>query len=607
MWRRPRPPLRDVPDVTDGDGSPAGEASGPASPAWDPSGRGPDAGRVSSSPGTGERTTVHEACRTGWPDPDALWSAARPRRLETGGAPERERVRDVRGPSVREPGARAGRRTCRRAAGTPCLHGHRAQVADPDHRLVGLAHGDARRQHRQHRPARDRARPSHRPDDGRVGRRRLPPGRRQPVCCPFGRLGEVQTFKRVYLAGFAIFTVASVCCGAAPTIGWLVGFRVVQAAGAGMIMAMGPAIVARTFPATRARAGTRPQRDQRVDRAQPRAGARRPPDPGRHVAGHLPDQRPDRAPRDRLGRPRPPGRDAAARASRSTCGAPHSRVSPSSRSCSPSATGQRWGWTSPAVVGLVGASVVLGGLFLVAERRSIQPLLDLALFRIRPFSAGLASVVVAFAGLFTATFLLPFLLEQGSASRRSRRAAAHAGPDHDGPGGAVQREPLGPLRAAVLASIGHGGSWPSGSSSLTQLPVDFAVPDLVWRLVLLGVGQGLFMSPNSSAVLGSVPRPRVGHGLGHAGPDAGQRPGPGHRPERGHRRDPPADPPRRAGGSPAAQQEALGLAIHDAFVVAAAVCALGIVTSLVRGTARPGAADEAARRMDAAASEAASG
>ena len=40
---------------------------------------------------------------------------------------------------------------------------------------------------------------------------------------PVGRLGEVQTFKRVYLAGFAIFTVASVCCGAAPTIGWLVG------------------------------------------------------------------------------------------------------------------------------------------------------------------------------------------------------------------------------------------------------------------------------------------------------------------------------------------------------------------------------------------------
>ena len=34
---------------------------------------------------------------------------------------------------------------------------------------------------------------------------------------PMGRLGEVQTFKRTYLVGFAVFTLASVCCGASPT------------------------------------------------------------------------------------------------------------------------------------------------------------------------------------------------------------------------------------------------------------------------------------------------------------------------------------------------------------------------------------------------------
>ena len=67
---------------------------------------------------------------------------------------------------------------------------------------------------------------------------------------PMGRLGEVRTFKRVYLVGFAIFTLASVCCGAAPNAAALVGFRGVQAVGAAMIMAMGPAIIARTFPAS---------------------------------------------------------------------------------------------------------------------------------------------------------------------------------------------------------------------------------------------------------------------------------------------------------------------------------------------------------------------
>ena len=65
---------------------------------------------------------------------------------------------------------------------------------------------------------------------------------------PLGRLGEVLTFKRVYLAGFGVFTVASVLCAMAPGVGMLVGFRVLQAVGAAAITAIGPAIIARTFP-----------------------------------------------------------------------------------------------------------------------------------------------------------------------------------------------------------------------------------------------------------------------------------------------------------------------------------------------------------------------
>jgi MFS family permease len=67
---------------------------------------------------------------------------------------------------------------------------------------------------------------------------------------PVGRLGEVATFKRVYLAGFAVFSVSSVLCGLSPNELWLIGFRSVQACGAAAIMAMGPAVVARTFDAT---------------------------------------------------------------------------------------------------------------------------------------------------------------------------------------------------------------------------------------------------------------------------------------------------------------------------------------------------------------------
>ena len=58
---------------------------------------------------------------------------------------------------------------------------------------------------------------------------------------PWGRLGEVLTFKRVYLAGFAVFTLASVLLRRLPErnrAGSL--FRVVQGVGAAMIVAHGP-------------------------------------------------------------------------------------------------------------------------------------------------------------------------------------------------------------------------------------------------------------------------------------------------------------------------------------------------------------------------------
>jgi len=50
------------------------------------------------------------------------------------------------------------------------------------------------------------------------------------------------------------------------------------------------------------------------------------------------------------------------------------------------------------------------------------------------------------------------------------------------------------------------------------------------------------------------------------------------------------------GGAPTAavRSAALAGAIHDAFVIAALVCGIGIVTSLIRGSARPGHADAAA-------------
>lgn len=70
-----------------------------------------------------------------------------------------------------------------------------------------------------------------------------------------GRLGDLFGRTRVYVAGMALFTAASALCGAAPSAGVLVGARIVQAAGAAVMVPQAYAVVQRIFgPDERVRA-----------------------------------------------------------------------------------------------------------------------------------------------------------------------------------------------------------------------------------------------------------------------------------------------------------------------------------------------------------------
>jgi EmrB/QacA subfamily drug resistance transporter len=404
---------------------------------------------------------------------------------------------------------------------------------------------------------------------------------------PFGRLGEVVSFRNVYLAGFAVFTAASVLCGLAPGIGALVGFRALQGVGGAMLMAMGPAIVARTFgPGERGRA-------LGINALSVSIGLSL----GPALGGLLTELGSWRAiflvnapiglvaiawaarilPADRPGR-------------RESFDIPGAALASAGLLALMLALNQggTWGWTSTPTVGLLLLAAGLGIAFVAVERRTAAPMMDLRLFRVRAFSAGLASVFVAFAGLFTATFLLPFLLQEGSGL-----TPLEAG---------ILITPI-PIAAAVVAPFSGslsdriGPRLPAsigiallaaGLLSLTTLPPEFTPLDLAWRLVLIGVGQGLFMSPNSSAVLGAVPRPRLGTASGMAAETrvVGQALGivvsaavvaarvPVHLAELG------------GAGADEAVREAFVAATHDAFAVAAVICSVGIATSLVRGPMR---------------------
>jgi EmrB/QacA subfamily drug resistance transporter len=403
---------------------------------------------------------------------------------------------------------------------------------------------------------------------------------------PIGRLGEILTFRRVYLAGFALFTAASVLCGISPSAGALIAFRVVQGIGAAMLMAMGPAIIARTFgPGERGRA-------LGINAISVSIGL----SIGPALGGLLTE----------IGSWRaiflvnlPVGIVAILWAARVLAVEPRGRrqtfdllgaaLAASAAFCLLLALsqGQSWGWSSPAVRGLLLLFAVLGVSFVVVERRAVQPMIDLRLFRVRPFSAGLVSVVIAFTGLFTATFLLPFVLQDGAGF-----TPLEAG---------LLLTPI-PIATAFVAPLSGtlsdriGSRIPAsvgiavmtvGLFSLTQLPPQFTPVDLVWRLLLIGIGQGMFMSPNTSAVLGSVPPARLGTASGTLALARidGQALGiaasaaiiavrlPVHLAALGS-------------STPGTQQQAFVLAAEDAITVAAVVCAIGIVTSLVRGPSR---------------------
>lgn len=71
---------------------------------------------------------------------------------------------------------------------------------------------------------------------------------------PVGRWSDAQGRKLLYVYGFGLFTLASAGCGLAPSLGWLVAARTVQALGAALLQANSVALVVRSVGAGRARA-----------------------------------------------------------------------------------------------------------------------------------------------------------------------------------------------------------------------------------------------------------------------------------------------------------------------------------------------------------------
>ncbi len=324
-----------------------------------------------------------------------------------------------------------------------------------------------------------------------------------------GRLGDMRGHKDVYVAGFVGFVASSALCGLSPSVGWLVGFRAVQALSAAALFANAPAILTAAFPPTeRGRA-------LGLQAIMTYLGLSVGPPLGQLLAAtlgwqaifyvNLPvgalgfwlSQR--NIARDRPAGP-PPRFDLA--------GAGLFFVGLLSVLLALN-QGHAWGWAAPATLGLLAAGAVVLSAFLAVERRLPEPMLDLSLFRSRVFTGATGSAMVSYVAQFAVLFLLPFYLQW-----RGYGAAMT--------GGILMAQPVvmmvtAPIAGTLSDRLGTRGPIVIGLSLLgagilllSSVGPSTGTLALLLGMAVSGLGFGAFVAPNNSRLLGAAPPNRRG-------------------------------------------------------------------------------------------------
>jgi MFS family permease len=184
--------------------------------------------------------------------------------------------------------------------------------------------------------------------------------------------------------------------------------------------------------------------------------------------------------------------------------------------------GHTMGWTSPKVLtGLIGGVILLAA-FVVIELHVQRPMFNLALFRIRAFSAGNIATLLASIGRGGLMFILIIWLQGIWLPQHGYSFAVT--PLWAG----IYMIPMtvGFLIAGPLSGIlsDHFGARPFATAGmvlsaasfglLEMLPVNFSYIYFALLLLLMGLAMGIFTAPNLAGVMNSLPPEQRGAGAG---------------------------------------------------------------------------------------------
>jgi MFS family permease len=157
--------------------------------------------------------------------------------------------------------------------------------------------------------------------------------------------------------------------------------------------------------------------------------------------------------------------------------------------------GHTMGWTNPMVDGLIAGGLILLAAFVVIENRVSAPMIQLSLFRLRAFTFGNLAGLAISIGRGGMQFVLIIWLQ-------GIWLPLHGYDYSDTPlwAGIFML----PLTAGFLAA-GPVSGYLSDRFGLMVLPIDFSYWIFALLIALNGIASGMFASPNSSSIMGSVP------------------------------------------------------------------------------------------------------
>jgi MFS transporter, DHA2 family, multidrug resistance protein len=331
---------------------------------------------------------------------------------------------------------------------------------------------------------------------------------------PLASLGEIAGYRRVYLVGLLLFTVASLCCALSHTLVLLTAARVLQGFGAAGIMSVNTALVRFIYP--RAQLGHGIGVNALVVAVSAAVGPT--------IAAAILSvgtwpwlfavNIPFGVAAWLIGR----------RALPHTLKAPHpfdwrgavlSAVTFGIGIAAIDSVGH--GERPVLYVSEFVVAIIAGVILVRRERHAKSPLLPVDLLRIPIFSLSIATSIASFCAQMLAYVALPFYLEE-----RFGYSAVQIGL-------LITPWPLGVALTAPLAGrmaerypaglLGGVGLlvFAAGLAALAMLPLHPTTIDIVWRMTLAGAGFGLFQSPNNRTMIAAAPRERSGGASGMLG------------------------------------------------------------------------------------------